>query len=75
MSELKELQEQFARGERERKNLEENFHLVVGPYGSLGKEIKELKRRITNIEQELARRKEAKQNRKEVKQETKEYNK
>jgi predicted nuclease with TOPRIM domain len=59
---MAELNEQVARLEREQKSLEENFHLVIGPHGNIGKDIIELKKRVTALETELAKIVQAKQN-------------
>jgi hypothetical protein len=50
---MSELNEQIARLEREQKSLEENFHLVIGPHGNVGKDIIELKKRVTALEQAI----------------------
>jgi ElaB/YqjD/DUF883 family membrane-anchored ribosome-binding protein len=66
--EVNELREQVTRLKRDSRDLEENFNLVVGPHGDVGKAIRELKaltkklnERLTAVEEALAGHKESKQ--------------
>lgn len=53
--EAKELEAQVAKLVRENKTLEENFHLVVGPYGNIGKKLKDFEKRISALEEQAAK--------------------
>ena len=53
--EAKELEAQVAKLIRENQTLEQNINFVVGPYGSITKELKSLRNRITALEVELAK--------------------
>jgi predicted nucleic acid-binding Zn-ribbon protein len=69
MAEVQELHERIARIERDRRDFEENYNIVMGPNGNIRRKVKTLEReyenltkRIIALEEELANIKQAKQN-------------
>jgi len=52
-TEVKELQGQLKKLESEHREQEENLQLVLSPAGKVGKDIKELKKRVAALEEAI----------------------
>jgi predicted nuclease with TOPRIM domain len=53
--ETKDVETRIAKLVKENRTLEENFHLVVGPYGNIGKKLKDFEKRISALEEQAAK--------------------